>query len=144
MGVGSRAGRRDSRLRRAMSRLANSVRGRLLRDHLHDSGCALKVFRREVIDSFLPLRTLYSFMPAMAIGAGFRVRELPVRHRPRSAGRSSYGLWVMLWRPLLDLVGMWWFTRRRFALPAQLLPHDPPVGSGEAHAEVTATTLHVR
>ncbi len=116
MVVGIRAARRDSWLRRRMSRLANAVRGRLLRDRVLDSGCALKVFRRQVIESFIPIRTLYSFMPALAVSAGFRVAQRQVRHRPRQGGRSSYGLWKFLWRPFLDLLGMWWFTRRRFAL----------------------------
>jgi glycosyltransferase involved in cell wall biosynthesis len=122
MVVGIRAARQDSWLRRAMSRLANAIRGRLLRDHVRDSGCALKAFRREVVDSFIPIRTLYSFMPALAVAAGFRVAQREVRHRARRGGRSSYGLWRFLWRPLLDLLGMWWFTRRRFALPLELAP----------------------
>lgn len=120
MVVGIRLTRRDSWLRRRMSRLANAVRGRLLRDHVRDSGCALKVFRREVIESLIPIRTLYSFMPAMAVAAGFRVVQREVRHRPRRGGRSSYGLWKFLWRPLLDLLGMWWFSRRRFTLPREV------------------------
>lgn len=117
MVVGIRANRRDSWLRRRMSRLANAVRGRLLRDHVRDSGCALKAFRREVVESFIPIRTLYSFMPALAVAGGFRVTQKEVRHRPRRGGASSYGLWKFLWRPLLDLCGVWWFTRRRFSLP---------------------------
>lgn len=121
MVVGVRLTRRDSWLRRRMSRLANAVRGRLLRDHVRDSGCALKVFRREVIDSLIPIRTLYSFMPAMAVAAGFCVVQREVRHRPRRGGTSSYGLWKFLWRPLLDLLGMWWFSRRRFTLPREAL-----------------------
>jgi len=72
------------------------------------------VFRREVISAFIPIRTLYSFMPAMAVAGGFRVAEAPVRHRARGGGKSSYGLRVFLWRPVLDLLGVWWFTRRRF------------------------------
>jgi dolichol-phosphate mannosyltransferase len=114
MVVGIRATRHDSLLRRGMSRLANAVRGRLLRDHMRDSGCALKVLRREVVDSFIPIKTLYSFMPALAVAAGFRVEQQVVRHRARRGGRSSYGLRQFLWRPLVDLLGVWWFTRRRF------------------------------
>lgn len=113
MVVGIRAGRRDSWLRRTMSRVANAVRRRWLRDGVSDTGCALKVFRREVIDSFLPIRTLYSFMPAFAAAAGFRVVEQPVAHRARRAGTSKYGLLVMLWRPLLDMMAIGWFIHRR-------------------------------
>jgi dolichol-phosphate mannosyltransferase len=118
MVVGIRAHRQDSWSRRSMSRLANAVRGRLLGDRLHDSGCALKVMRREVIESFLPIRTLYSFMPAFALAAGFRLAEREIPHRERRGGASSYGLRQFLWRPLLDLWGVWWFRRRRFVLPS--------------------------
>lgn len=117
MVVGIRAERRDSWLRRRMSRLANAVRGRILRDRVRDSGCALKVFRREVVDAFIPIQTLYSFMPALAVAAGFRVAQREVGHRPRHGGTSSYGLWKFLWRPFLDLLGVWWFSRRRFPPP---------------------------
>jgi glycosyltransferase involved in cell wall biosynthesis len=113
--AGVRAQRSDSPLRRAMSRLANRVRARFLGDGLRDSGCALKAFRREVVDSFIPIRTLYSFMPALAVGAGYRVVETEVGHRPRLRGRSKYGLGVMLWRPFVDMLGVRWFLSRRVA-----------------------------
>jgi dolichol-phosphate mannosyltransferase len=109
---GIRADRKDSWLRRSMSRLANRVRGWLLRDGVSDAGCALKVMRREVVYSLIPLKTLYSFIPAMAAAAGFRIVETPVGHRARHGGRTSYGLLVFLWRPLVDLVGLAWYRRR--------------------------------
>ena len=80
---------------------------------MSDSGCALKVFRREVLSAFIPIRTLYSFMPALAIAAGFRVLELPVNHRARSGGTSKYGLRAMAWHPFIDMIGVGWFARRR-------------------------------
>lgn len=117
MVVGVRRARTDSWLRRSMSRIANAVRGRVLGDRLHDGGCALKVLRREVVASLLPIRTLYSFLPALAVAAGYDVREIDVAHRPRRGGRSSYGLRVFLWRPLLDMLGVLWFRSRRFPRP---------------------------
>ena len=116
MVVGIRANRQDSWLRRWMSRLANGIRGRILGDRVRDSGCALKVFRREVVQAFIPIRTLYSFMPALAVAAGFRLAQLPVGHRARQGGSSSYGLRQFLWRPLVDMLGILWFSRRRFPL----------------------------
>ena len=113
MVVGIRPTRRDSWLRRTMSRVANGIRRWWLRDGVSDTGCALKVFRREVLASFLPVRTLYSFIPAFAVRSGFRVVELPVRHRPRRAGTSNYGLLVMLWRPLVDMLAIGWLLGRR-------------------------------
>jgi len=113
MVVGIRASRRDSWLRRMMSRVANEVRGRMLGDHLQDSGCALKVFRAGVVGSFFPIRSLYSFMPAMALAAGHRVRELPVSHRERRSGVSKYGFGTFAWRPLVDTLALWWLLRCR-------------------------------
>jgi len=110
--VGVRANRQDSTLRRAMSRVANTVRGTLLGDGITDSGCSLKIFRREVARSFVPIRTLYSFLPAFAVAAGWTVREVPVTHRPRQAGVSKYGLRVMAIHPLLDLLALCWLLRR--------------------------------
>jgi glycosyltransferase involved in cell wall biosynthesis len=110
--VGVRTDRRDSLLRRGLSRLANAVRRRMLGDGLSDAGCALKVFRKEVVASFRPVPMLNCFMPAYALASGFRVTERPVRHRPRTAGRAKYGLRVMLWRPLVELVAVWWALRR--------------------------------
>lgn len=105
--AGVRVNRQDSWLRRTMSRLANAIRSRLLGDGARDAGCALKAFRREVREAFVPIRTLYSFTPALAAAAGFRVIEWEVQHRPRTHGASKYGLGVMLWRPLADMLGVW-------------------------------------
>ena len=116
MVVGVRVERRDSFARRMMSRLANAARSRVLRDGVADSGCGIKAFHRRVVDAFIPMRTLYSFMPALAISAGFTLRQVPVHHRPRSGGKSKYGVRQFLWKPLLDLMGVWWFARRRCPL----------------------------
>jgi len=111
--AGIRARRRDSALRVAMSRLANGVRSKILGDGVRDTGCSLKAFRREVVDAFIPIRTMYSFMAAMAVNAGFRLKQIEVAHRPRTRGVSKYGLVAFLWRPLLDMLGLLWFFRRR-------------------------------
>ncbi len=113
MVVGIRQDRHDSPLRRVMSRTANFIRSRLLKDGMRDSGCALKVFRREVCASFLPIRSLYSFMPALAVAAGFRVIQTPIQHKERTSGISKYGLRTFAWRPACDMIMIWWFVKRR-------------------------------
>lgn len=123
--TGARQDRRDPVLRRAMSRVANAVRRALLRDGVTDTGCSLKVFRREVASCFLPIRTMYSFLPAFAVAAGYTVREVPVAHRPRRAGESKYGFRVMAILPLLDLLALCWLLRR--TLPARAsVPENRP------------------
>ena len=111
--AGARRQRRDSRLRRIMSRIANATRRSLLRDGVSDTGCSLKLFRREVAATFLPMRTLYSFLPAFAVAGGWTVREIPVEHRARQAGVSHYGLRAMAILPLLDLLALVWLCRRQ-------------------------------
>lgn len=106
---GWRTDRHDSWLRRRMSRLANQVRGRFLGDHLHDAGCQLRAMRREVVDALFPWELLQAFIPAIALAAGFRVGEIPVRHHPRLRGRTHYGLRQLGWRPAIAM----WALRRR-------------------------------
>jgi 4-amino-4-deoxy-L-arabinose transferase-like glycosyltransferase/glycosyltransferase involved in cell wall biosynthesis len=124
--VGIRQNRRDSILRRWMSRIANRVRSRLLGDGVQDSGCALKVFRKEVVGALIPIQTLYSFVPALAAGGGYRVSEVPVQHRERDAGTSNYGLGKMLWRPLVDMMGVLWYNQRR----ADAITNKAPLSEG--------------
>ena len=135
MAVGVRARRRDRWQRRLMSRVANAVRQRILRDGVSDTGCGLKAMKHEVIDSLIPVRTLYSFMPALAAAAGFRVAEVVVNHRPRRGGESKYGLRNFWCWPLLDMFGILWFSHRRcptsalIQTPANIvvLPMAPPM-----------------
>jgi glycosyltransferase involved in cell wall biosynthesis len=101
---GWRVKREDGVLRRMMSRLANSIRRRMLRDGLHDAGCQLRVFRREVIATLQPSPLLQAFLPAMAVAAGFRTAEIPVRHHPRVHGESKYGLRTLWWRPFTEML----------------------------------------
>lgn len=101
---GWRQNRHDSALRRVMSRVANSVRRRFLNDGVHDAGCQLRVMRRAVRDALFPVELMQSFIPAMAVAAGFRVGELPVRHHPRNHGESKYGF-LRLW--LRPAIAMW-------------------------------------
>lgn len=100
---GWRHDRHDSWLRRRMSHLANLVRGRVLGDHLHDSGCQLRAMRREVVACLFPFELLQSFLPAVVVAAGFRLGEFRVRHHPRTRGEAKYGLRQLWLRPTLAM-----------------------------------------
>ena len=113
MVVGVRVDRQDGWMRRWISRVANQVRSDWLGDGVSDAGCALKAFDREVVASFIPIRTLYSFMPALAVAGGFRVIEEPVRHRARANGSSRYATSSFLFLPIIDFLGLRWFRWRR-------------------------------
>lgn len=101
---GWRTRRRDAWLtRRVPSAIANRVISWVTGTRLHDYGCTLRAMRAEVAKSLELYGELHRFIPALAADAGARVVELPVHHRPRTAGRSKYGLSRTL-RVLLDLV----------------------------------------
>ena len=108
LACGWRVERHDSTLRRIMSRIANIVRGAVLKDGVHDSGCQLRVMRSEVRDAFFPMELMQSFIPALAVAAGFRVGEVPVRHHARGHGDSKYGLGRLWWRPAAAMVRLRW------------------------------------
>ncbi|KQP49060.1 dolichol-phosphate mannosyltransferase [Methylobacterium sp. Leaf108] len=115
---GQRVGRKDGRLKTLQSRIANGVRGRILKDDTRDTGCGLKVFRREVYGALPYFDALHRFMPALVAREGYRVVHRDVVDRPRFTGRSNYGLFDRLWVGLLDLAGVWWLIRRRRPAPA--------------------------
>ncbi|MEN8106935.1 MAG: glycosyltransferase family 2 protein [Pseudomonadota bacterium] len=109
---GYRRQRRDSWLRRLSSRVANAVRGFVLGDHTPDTGCGLKVFRR---DRFLGLPRfdhMHRFLPALLQAQGGEVVSIEVKHRERSRGQSKYGVHNRLWVGLVDLFGVLWLRRR--------------------------------
>lgn len=119
-GVGLVAGQRLGRkgaAKRWQSRIANGVRGRILKDGTRDTGCGLKVFRRDVYLRLPYFDALHRFMPALVKREGYRIAHVDVIDRPRHAGQSNYGLFDRLWVGILDLAGVWWLIRRRRRVP---------------------------
>jgi dolichol-phosphate mannosyltransferase len=110
--TGLRAKRRDSWVKRVSSRVANSVRSRLLKDATPDTGCGLKVFMREAFLDMPRFDHMHRFLPALMVRQGGRVVSVPVHHRPRQRGRSNYGTFDRLWVGLIDLAGVMWLQRR--------------------------------
>jgi glycosyltransferase involved in cell wall biosynthesis len=89
---GWRIRRKDALLSRKLpSRAANWLIGRVTGVGLHDYGCSLKVYHREVIKQIRIYGELHRFVPAVASGIGIRVAEVPVNHRARTRGESKYG-----------------------------------------------------
>lgn len=101
---GWRRDRQDRMLsRRLPSVLANGLISKMTGVHLHDYGCTLKAYRREVLERINLYGELHRFVPALASQVGARVAEIPVNHRARQAGQSKYGIDRTL-RVVLDLI----------------------------------------
>jgi dolichol-phosphate mannosyltransferase len=115
--AGQRVGRKASGFKKLQSRIANGVRGAVLRDGTRDTGCGLKAFRREVFLSLPYFDGLHRFLPALVKREGYGIAYVDVVDRPRRAGVSNYGMWDRLWIGILDLAGVWWLIRRRKRIP---------------------------
>ena len=101
---GWRKDRRDTFINRKLpSMLANSLISRMTGVYLHDYGCTLKAYRRDVIEGINLYGEMHRFVPALASQVGARVAELPVRHHPRRFGTSKYGISRTM-RVVLDLM----------------------------------------
>jgi dolichol-phosphate mannosyltransferase len=110
--MGNRTTRRDTWLRRLSSRVANGVRGWMLRDGTPDTGCGIKVFDRAVFVDMPRFNHMHRFMPALYQREGYEVVSVPVNHRERTRGKSKYGLHNRLWVGIIDLFGVMWLIRR--------------------------------
>ena len=115
--AGQRVGRKASGFKKFQSRVANAVRGAVLRDGTRDTGCGLKAFRRDVFLRLPYFDGLHRFLPALIKREGFDIGYVDVVDRPRGSGVSNYGLWDRLWVGILDLAGVWWLIRRRKRVP---------------------------
>jgi glycosyltransferase involved in cell wall biosynthesis len=110
---GYRAQRKDTAVKRITSRVANFVRSRFTRDGVRDTGCTLKAIRRDCIAALVPFKGMHRFIPALVKGAGYRLVEIPVNHRPRRFGQSKYGLGNRAVRATIDMFGVRWLLSRR-------------------------------
>jgi dolichol-phosphate mannosyltransferase len=110
---GYRINRQDTLVKRLASRIANAVRSRFTKDGVRDTGCTLKAIRRECISALVPFKGMHRFIPALIKGAGYRLVEIPVNHRPRRFGQSKYGLGNRALRATIDMFGVRWLLSRR-------------------------------
>lgn len=115
--AGQRVGRKSGGFKKIQSRIANAVRGAVLKDGTRDTGCGLKAFRRDLFLALPYFDGLHRFLPALIRREGYEVGYVDVVDRSRGHGTSNYGLWDRLWVGILDLAGVWWLIRRKKRQP---------------------------
>ena len=96
--------------RKLPSRVANRLIARVTGVRLHDYGCSLKAYRRELVEDMNLYGELHRFLPALAFIEGARISEVKVNHRARSFGTSKYGI-DRTFRVLMDLLTVWFMKR---------------------------------
>lgn len=117
LAAGQRLGRKASTAKRYASKLANKIRGAILRDNTRDSGCGLKALRREIFLQIPYFDSWHRFLPALVIREGYGVVHIDVQDRQRRHGASKYGIFDRALVGILDLFGVWWLRRRRKTIP---------------------------
>lgn len=101
-------------MRRLQSKIGNGVRNWITRDHITDTGCSLKLLRREIVDRVRLYTGMHRFLPTLARIEGYKVMEIPVNHRPRRFGTSNYGAMNRAFRGLADCLAVRWMSKRTF------------------------------
>lgn len=107
---GWRKNRKDSFMKKFVSRGANFLRGILVKDNIHDSGCSLKVYRRECFKGINLYGEQHRFIPAILKIKGFKVGEVVVNHRPRTAGKTKYN-WKRTIKGFVDMISVWFWNK---------------------------------
>lgn len=122
---GRRAKRQDSAAKRRASLWANRIRKNLLKDDADDTGCGLKVFRREAYLRLPYFDHMHRYLPALMIREGYRNLYLDVDHRHRETGRSKYTNWGRLKASIWDMLGVIWL-QARLRSPGKVTEYGAP------------------
>ena len=107
---GWRKNRKDTFMKRFTSRGANFLRHMIVHDGIHDSGCSLKVYRRECFEGINLYGEQHRFIPALLKIKGFSVGEVVVNHRPRTSGVTKYN-WKRTIKGFVDMISVWFWNK---------------------------------
>ena len=107
---GWRKNRKDTVMKKFTSRVANFLRGIIVKDHIHDSGCSLKIYKKECFEHINLYGEMHRFIPALLKIKGFEVGEVVVNHRPRTAGVTKYN-WKRTIKGFVDMISLWFWSK---------------------------------
>ncbi|WP_299114744.1 glycosyltransferase [uncultured Winogradskyella sp.] len=110
--TGVRANRKDSVTKNMSSKIANSIRRAFTKDGMDDTGCPLKIIHTDYAKRIPMFKGLHRFLPAMILLQEGKVKQVPVQHFPRIAGKAKYGLRNRLFGPLSDCFAYLWMKRK--------------------------------
>jgi glycosyltransferase involved in cell wall biosynthesis len=113
--TGVRTERKDPFVKKMSSVIANKIRRAFTNDGMDDTGCPLKIIRAEAAKKIPMFRGLHRFLPAMILLQGGKIKQVPVRHFPRIAGKANFGLADRLVGPLSDCFAYLWMKKKYIA-----------------------------
>jgi glycosyltransferase involved in cell wall biosynthesis len=114
MAIGWRKKRQDTFSKRYASKIANAIRNRITRESVRDTGCSLKVMRKDMLLRIPRFKGMHRYLPTLMKMEGATVAEMPVNHRERRMGVSKYGNWERAVAGVRDLFGVRWLQDRHF------------------------------
>jgi len=112
MATGWRQKREDTWLKKISSKIGNAVRNWVSGEHIHDSACTLRVFKKECIRDIPMFNGMHRFLSTLVKMNGYRIIEVPVSHHPRKFGKSKYNIRNRMVRSFIDLLAVRWMKRR--------------------------------
>ncbi len=110
--MGIRANRKDSGFKKMQSKIANGFRRMMTHDGVQDTGCPLKILHTDYAKRIPFFTGMHRFLPALVLLQEGRVKQVPVRHFPRTAGVSKYHLWNRLVAPFIACFAYRWMKKR--------------------------------
>jgi glycosyltransferase involved in cell wall biosynthesis len=121
---GARLNRRDTWIKRITSTIANAVRSRVCQDGVQDTGCSLKVYRREAVKKIKMYNGMHRFLPALFLIEGFRIKEIPVNHRERVKGKTKYNFLNRSFNTISDMLAVRWMRQRQLRYQVEKDSHE--------------------
>lgn len=118
--TGKRMNRKDSFVKNLSSSFANWFRDCLLHDGVSDSGCPLKIIKRDLAVSLPFFKGMHRFIPALILMQGGKLKEIPVSHFPRKTGKSKFNLWNRLLSPFIDTLAVRWMMKRKISYKIEI------------------------
>ncbi len=112
MVIGWRAKRRDTFIKRISSKIANAIRDFIVDDGVRDTGCSLKIMRRDMLMRLPRFKNMHRYFPILMKVQGARIKEVKVNHRERFSGVSKYGTLDRAMAGIYDLIGVQWLIKR--------------------------------
>src|SRR5690554_5068336 len=108
---GIRKGRKDGFIKNFSSKIGNGIRRDFTQDGMTDTGCPLKVIKTDYAKRIPMFKGMHRFLPAMVLLQNGKVRQVPVRHFPRMAGKGKFGIWNRIFGPLTTCFIYLWMKR---------------------------------
>lgn len=109
---GYRANRKDPFIKKITSFFANQVRKRFCQDGVRDTGCSLKIYRREALQKIKMFQGMHRFLPALFKNEGLKVAEVAVNHRERTRGKTNYSFMNRSFNTIADMLAVRWMRKR--------------------------------